>query len=181
MAHLWSFALPRKRPPKSKKISRSWFGVFIARCPWRKLHGHSCFQRPFRRELCLDVHTQFSPALTVPPPQNPRGSAQNLGRVDLRLDPNIPSESAELLPDTTPSKKGPLARSHDQNESPCGSPASIHLARPFRVSCDSRSYFRLRCTLRCSLQNSGTFLLKNRPLQAEFLRKNQKSWPGLCS
>jgi hypothetical protein len=40
---LWSFAPRRKRLPKSKKISRSWFGVFIARCPWRKLHGHSCF------------------------------------------------------------------------------------------------------------------------------------------
>jgi hypothetical protein len=119
--------------------------------------------------------------LIVTPPQHTARQRANPGRVDLRLDPNIPSEAAELLPDTTPSKKGPLARSHDQNESPCGSPASIHLARLLRLSCDSKSYFRLRRTLRCSLQNSGTFLLKNRPSQAEFLRKNEKSWPGLCS
>ena len=86
----------------------------------------------------------LSPAFTVTPPQHPARQRANLGRVDLRLDPNIPSEAGESLPDTTSSKKGPLARSHDQNESPCGSPARIHLARPLRVSCDSKSCFRLR-------------------------------------
>lgn len=43
--------------------------------------------------------------LIVTPPQHTARQRANLGKVDLRLDPNIPSEAAELLPATTPSKK----------------------------------------------------------------------------
>ena len=105
----------------------------------------------------------------------PARERANPGRGDFWLDPNNPSETAEPLLDATSSKNGPLGRSHDQNVSPCASSSRIHPLHPLGFRSIQCLVLGCACALGCSLQNSCTFLLKNRPPEAEILRKKEKN------